>query len=197
MQFDRYILVTGPDEEKVTKAVQLLSDLYADSGFTTNITLYAAKEKQNTFLINFGNQPDFERFKYFVNYLAYPEVKNYQSKVAGYWTITDTDDIHQDHLNQRALLYISENDTEGDNVYAVFQGGSKTIKLGFAKGEKYKVLKHKEFDFTEVKWQKNDFDVLKIFNPKQEGQKAEDKKGCLFLLPLLVLMAFVFFVSFY
>ncbi|PKV76225.1 hypothetical protein [Pontibacter ramchanderi] len=181
MEFNNYILLYGPQPEDVVAAVQQMTDLYADSGFTEGIRVYRATAKDDLFLLNFTNQPDFERFKYFVNYLTYPEVENFEAKTLGYWTVTAGDKLPQQYTGQRALVYVSEQDTEGDNVHAVFEEQDNTIKMGFASGEEFKVLGKKEFPFSEPTFASEDFSLMSTFTPAPSRQK-ETKPGCSFLM---------------
>jgi hypothetical protein len=181
MEFDKYILLHGPRQKDAVIAVQQLADLYSDSGFADEITLYKTTVNEEFYLLNFSNQPDFERFKYFVNYLAYPEIENFKAKVIGYWTVTEADNIPQKHIGQRVLLYVSDQDTEGDNVYAVFKEHDSTIKMGFAFGEEYKVLGEKEFDFSEPQFNKQDFALINTITPNI-SHKKEAKSGCSFMM---------------
>ncbi|WP_158858831.1 hypothetical protein [Lunatibacter salilacus] len=186
MDKNKYIYIIGPEEKKLKEAVLSLVNLYSDTEFTKGISIF--KSDKNEFVINFRNNPDFERFKYFVNYLHYPEVQSYEAKVFGYWTISDTDNIKQ-HLNKRALLYVSENDTEGDNVYALFEGGDKSAKLGFAIGDDYQELKEKEFEFGEPEIDESIFQLIERIDPTVTSKK-ESSSGCAGMVALIL----VFFV---
>lgn len=186
-----YILLYGPRQEDVTSAVQQLADLYSESGFTDGITVNMSTVKENLYMLYFSNQPDFERFKYFVNYLTYPEVDNFKAKVLGYWTVTAEDNLPRKYIGQRALVYVSDQDTEGDNVCAVFEGHKSAIKMGFASGEEYQVLEEKEFSFSEPLFETQDFSPLKTFSPDRSYHQEATKPGC-----SLILAIFLVFGSF-
>jgi len=162
-----------------------LANLYADTEFTKGISIF--KSYKNEFVINFRNNPDFERFKYCVNYLHYPEVQSYEGKVFGYWTISETDNLKQ-HLHKRVLLYVSENDTEGDNVYAIFEGADKPAKLGFAIGDDYQELKEKEFEFGEPEIDKSIFQLIETIDPTVTSKK-ESSSGCAGMVALILIFS--------
>ncbi|WP_299989485.1 hypothetical protein [uncultured Pontibacter sp.] len=177
MESTNYILLHDPRQEDIITAVQQLTDLYADSGFTNGITLYKSTAKEELYILFFSNQPDFERFKYFVNYLTYPEIDNFKAKVFGYWTVTAADNLPQRYIGQRALVYVSEQDTEGDNVHAVFKEYESTIKMGFASGEEFQVLGEKEFSFSEPHLEQKDLSLIRTFTPNISLKKTT-KPGC-------------------
>lgn len=192
MKTDNYIIIDCPSKENVMLAIQQLSNLYADTGFTDRIKVYQAATKEDLYLLRFTREPDFERFKYFVNYLAYPDIKNYKAKVLGYWTITDVDQLPEKYLGKRTLLYVPDQDTEGDNVLAVFPDVDQTVKLGFAIGEEYKVLGSKEFEFFEPNPEELNFEVIGEISPN-EKPKEKSGRGCSLMLASffgLVIMLF-------
>jgi len=190
ISFDKYILVIGPSEPQFLEAVQELANLYPGTDFVNQINTYKSTSKNNQYIVDFTNTPDFERFKYFVNYFNYPETddfESYSAKVFGFWTISANDKLPKDKYGKRALLYVSDNDTEGDNVYAVFSGESKVYKLGFAIGQEFSDLGQKEFDFAEPEFQGSDFTSLKSINPGASIKKStKTRSGCMATFALLV-----------
>lgn len=189
MDKNKYIYIIGPEEKKLKEAVQSLANLYTDTEFTKGISIF--KSNKNEFVINFRNNPDFERFRYFVNYLHYPEVESYEAKVFGYWTISEDDNLKQ-HLHKRALLYVSENDTEGDNVYAIFEGADKPAKLGFAAGDNYQLLKVKEFEFGEPEIEESTFQLIETIDPTVTSKK---KPGLGCMLTVTFILVFIVLAS--
>ncbi|HSI74822.1 MAG TPA: hypothetical protein VK957_02955 [Lunatimonas sp.] len=188
MDKNKYIYIIGPEEKKLKEAVLSLVNLDSDTEFTKGIAIY--KSDKNEYVINFRNSPDFERFKYFVNYLHYPEVNSYEAKVFGYWTITENDNLKQ-HLHKRALLYVSENHTEGDNVYALFKGADKLAKLRFATGREYQELKEKEFEFGESEIDEPIFQLIGTINPTVTSKKKSGSGCAVMLTSILVIIVLV------
>lgn len=188
MNFDKYILIGGPNQAEIIKALQQFSNNYAASGVTNDLELYKSKSKDKLFIVKFGDQMDLERFKYLINYLTYPEGIDYKIEARGYWTITKNDKIKNDHVNQRVMFYVSPNDTEYDNVFGIFKGGDKTIKFGFAYGEEYKVQDKLELEFKEPELSGEDFELIKTINPDPSVKKKKGM-GCLVSFTILIVIA--------
>ncbi len=187
MNTESYILIKGVSGDKLPAAVQAMSNLYEAVDYSHGIEIFKSKKEQDTFLINFSNIPDFERFKYFVNYLFYPEIDNYKAVVRGYWTIKKEDDLLSDHIDQRVMLYVSETDKEVDNVLAVFNGKDSTVKLGFVRGKEYTALNNVEFDFEEIKPEDSEYELLKSISP-EPGAVKKAGKGCMLMLTILTIL---------
>ena len=191
---DNYILIDGPNEQMLKTAVQQLSDLYSDTEFTKDIQVFKSIIKDNQFVIRFTNQPDFERFKYFVNYLHYPEISKYSAIVMGLWTLNEKA-INLNHLSgKRILLYVSESDQEGDNVYGIMEDGDITIKLGFALGEEYKELDKKEFDFREPEISDEDYTLNCSINPNPENSNLKSDNVHTAIIALVIIVAFILYM---
>lgn len=186
MNTKEYIYIQGVGKDKIIEAVQAMSNLYADVEFSKGIEIFKSKENQSNFILNFSYRPDFERFKYFVNYLHYPEVENYKAKVRGFWTVDSADGLPQNHSNQRVMLYMSDLDEEGDNVYATFEQESSSYKFGFAIGEDYKVLDSIELEFDEPKINSNEFNLITTVQPDPSVKLKQSGKGCLFTLSIII-----------
>lgn len=185
MNNTNYIIVSGPSNELLEMAVQQMADLYADTEYSQGIELYKSKNNKDQFIIRFAIDPDFERFKYFVNYLHYPKVQNYSARVLGYFKLNEEKIDLGELKNERLLLYVSDQDTEGDNVNGIFENGDKTIKFGFALGEEYKELGYKEFDFQEPEIKNEDYEHIKTLNGSARDTTSEDG-GCLALVAVMV-----------
>ncbi|MDN5216950.1 hypothetical protein QQ020_33070 [Fulvivirgaceae bacterium BMA12] len=184
MNTDKYIFIAGPTAKSLNSALQELADLYGDSGYTEGIKIYQSLKTDNRYLINFTNEPDFERFKYFVNYLHYPEVTDYKAKVMGFWTVTPQDKVPKTLIGKRLLIYVSDYDTEGDNVYAIYDGAQKTSKLGFAIGEEFQELDSKEFDFVESQINNEDYQASGTISPAPKARKKLGG-GCVSVLVII------------
>lgn len=193
MNFEKYIIVSGLAEKDLNDVVQELANLYADTGFTKEVKIFKSKIVNNEFLINFSEDTDFERFKYFVNFLFYPFNHNSNHKVYGYWTLSQGDDINKELYGKRIQLYISENDEDGDNVYGIPKNWKESIKLGFAYGHEYVPMGKKEFDFFEKTYSKSDFFVLRLIYGIVD--KPEKKKtGCSLILVMIFLIGIAWII---
>lgn len=189
MNFEKYIIVNGLTKKDLNDFVQELANLYADTGFTKEVKIFESKIVANEFLINFSQDTDFERFKYFVNFLFYPFSPEHDSnhKVYGYWTLSQGDDINKELYGKRIQLYISENDEDGDNVYGIPKNWTESIKLGFAYGHEYVPTGKKEFDFFEKTYSRSDFSALRsIYGVVDKPEKK--KAGCSLFLVMIILI---------
>lgn len=194
MNTEKYITVEGVYKDKLIEAVQAMSNLYGNVEYSKGIEIYKSDISQDSYVINFAINPDFERFKYFVNYLHYPEVEDYKAMVRGYWTIDESDGLQNKHLNQRVMLYVSDSDKEGDNVHATFERATKAVKLGFALGEEYEELSNLEFHLEENKPKGTDFSSLKTINPDPVAVKKAGK-GCLLTIAFLLAIAAMMLIN--
>jgi hypothetical protein len=180
-----YISIKCQSKELLDKAIQQLANLYSATEYSQGIDLYQSVKENDHYVIRFSNEPDFEHFKYFVNYLHYPQLQNYNAKVYGYFSLNESN-LDLEHLeNKRIQIYVSEKDTEGDNVNAIFEDGNQTLKLGFAIGEEYTELGFKEFDFHEPKLSNEEFEYVKSVNGTQRESNSQ-KTGCLSMVSLII-----------
>lgn len=186
MNLDKYILIGGPNQTDIIKALQQFSNNYSDSGVTNGLELYKSKSKNNLFVVSVSKEMDLERFKYLINYLNYPEDIDYKIDIRGFWTIGKEDKIKSNQIDQRVMFYISPNDTEYDNVFGIFKGGDKTIKFGFAYREEYKVQDKKELDFKEPELSVEDFELVQTINSDPTLKKKKGK-GCLVTFTIMIL----------
>ena len=179
-----YIYIEGLTKEEVVEIVQDMSNLYADVEYSKGIKIF--ESNKNSFIINFSFKPDFERFKYFVNYLHYPEVENHKAQVRGYWTIDNGDGLPENHSSQRVMLYVSDSDEEGDNVSATFDQELSSYKFGFAVGKEYEPLKKMELKFDEPIVNATEYKLIKTIQPDLTTLKKSSSKGCFLTLFLLI-----------
>lgn len=183
MNLNKYVFIRGASQSEIRKAIQQFSNTYADSEATRGVRLYSSKD--NLFVINVSEKMDLEIFKYLINYLNYPEGIEYKIDIKGFWTVGPSDRIKKDHLGQRVMFYISSKDTEYDNVFGIFKGGTKTIKFGFAIHEGYEVQGQKELDYSEPQLLINDFELIETIDPDPSIQKNHGK-GCLLVIPIII-----------
>lgn len=191
MKLKNYIRITAEDQSKLFKAILEFANLYADSFFTDEIKVSRISSEKNLYVVQFPKEPDFERFKYFVNYLHYPEVKDAGLKTKGFWTIHDQDELPTEFIGARVMLYVSENDKEYDNVYSAFDTIPENYKLGFAVGEEFIKLTSSEPDFSEMLIEDSDLELIKIITPDTatlEKRNTSKKQGCLGLLPFILII---------
>ncbi len=189
MNLEKYIFFPKIEITELEKIIQEMADLYYDVEYTSGIEIYTSKTKTNFYIINFSQVPDFDRFKYFVNYIAWGENHALQNEVKGYWTINENDEVPSKHLNERTMLFVSELDEDGDNVYAAFENNSKNFKLGFAVGHEYEPLNITDKEFVETPINPNDFSLIKTINPNPELKKKELNSGCSLLFIIIAFLS--------
>lgn len=190
-----YILLEGATPQEAKKALQNLANLYHDTGYLEQVHLYQHRVTESLFLIRFSVEPDFERFKYFVNYLAYPEEVEYQAVARGYYSVEQQATEFPRLNGKRLLLFLSENDTEGDNVFAVDQQ-HQNYKLGFASGAEFKELPLQEKLFDEPTLDMNHYLLLAKISPDTQIVEKEQTKSAGYL-PVLAVMALLLVMVFW
>lgn len=190
MNLVKYIIVNGLSESDLTEICQELANLYANTGFTKEVKIFRNKIDVNEFILNFSEETDFERFKYFVNYLSFCFEHDSNHRVYGYWTISHEDEINKELYGKRVQLYVSDNDEDGDNVYGIPENWNESIKLGFAIGEEYVPIGKKEFEFFENKQTKSGFYSLRSIYGIVNDNKSKNT-GCLLLLLTTILFGFL------
>ncbi|WP_299680560.1 hypothetical protein [uncultured Dokdonia sp.] len=195
MNLERYISITDFAEQEVYACIQTFANIYASSGFTKEVKVFKSKKNPYEFLINFSEDIDFERFMYLVSCMPHSEdLEPFDNFSYGYWTISKEDDIHKELHGKRVQLYMSKHEKHRDNVYAIAQGDTESIKLGFAHGEEYIPLGKKEFVFFEKKQNPSDFYPPHIIYGIEKEEPISKKNGCsLFLLFLLIVTSTVLF----
>lgn len=188
MNTEHYILIQGRKKDDIERYVQAMCNLYADLNYTKEVRIFSSLSDHNTFVINFANLPDFERFKYFVNYLALPEPEPIHITVRGYWTISLEDNLPSEYVNQKIMLYVSDNDLDGDNVYAIFKETRNTYILGFSVGNEFESLNYLDLKFNEPKLNKDEFQQFSTIHSNPDT--LSKKSGCILMaiglfLPIL------------
>jgi len=192
---DNVVLIKGASYDKVKKALNNWLNLYSDN-LPSDFKFKLYKKDQNEFVIKAGNEIDNNRFHFLVNYLKYPEGIEYQVEVVGYIIGKD----HNELQGQRLLIYISDNDTEYDNVFAV-NSENKNFKIDF--GGKISIVDEKNvykepeyFDFHGAEIVKLDRNKVKHQKLKKSTDKIEKNFKLYSLISLgIIILSFVLFYS--
>lgn len=115
-----FIVVQNINTETIEIVLMNLANLYADTNFVEGIQLYREKGHSDSFLIFFTNEPDLERFNYFVNYIVYPEGFNNQHlNTKGYFKTDQLKKNYDFNVGEWLMMFISKSDKEYDNVQIV------------------------------------------------------------------------------
>lgn len=179
---ENFIIVENVNERELESILMNLANLYADTEFVNGIQFYRKKDKQDSFLILFSNQPDFVRFNYFVNYIKYPtEYEKFSPFLRGYFKTSNIKEKSEFNVGEWIMVYVSRNDKEYDNVNFV---NAKNENYLYDFGGKIKKLKSKEEIFKLISFDKNDYyHILDVIPAKSVedsqhrkliGQKAKD-----------------------
>lgn len=152
---DRLIIIKGAPYSKVKKALEQWIESYSkDLSKSILFELYDFAEEQQ--FIKVDKNLDNDRFFYLINYLNYPQNIKYNVIVEG--NIIGKEGKIK---NQELLIYISDSDTEYDNVFAVNKE-NQNFKIDF--GGKITVVNNKK------KYSVINTPILsnpEIFNPKK------------------------------
>lgn len=187
MDTQNYIFVDGPSEYELKATLQEMANLYRDEYYTGGMIVHMSLKSTNQYLVKFTNEPDFERFKYFVNFIYYPIDTVSKAKALGFWTVKAQDETPKSLIGRRIMVYVSDSDTEGDNVMATYEGAKGAIKFGFAVGEEYRELDHQELTFIEPKLNEEDYQEIGTISP-EPMEKKKKFSGC---APVLIILGLI------
>lgn len=174
-----YIIVDSLPLMKLKECLTSLLEFYSlDTGIQF-ISVHSTAHSDNQYIVTFPILPDFERFRYFVNFLTYPVIKEGLSsppKVVGFYTEQENPKQSVQTEAKRWMIYVPENDTEFDMVYGVYASASATTKFPFSLQERTEKLSFKQFDFVEPQI---DFDKLSLVATVHAPEGLEkEKSGC-------------------
>jgi hypothetical protein len=197
MSIEKYIITESKEQDKMLSAIQALANLYSESGFANKILVHKLNSTKNQYVLTFPDAPNFEHFKYFVNYLHYPESGSFGVKTKGYWTIEIEEGIPKQYFNSRAMLYVSNNDTEYDNVYVAFNSTREHFKLGFARREEFVKLNSSELNFSEKTFDLSELELIQTITPNLVVvKKNKQKENLKFLLYSLLVALIILILSY-
>lgn len=142
---DKLVIVEGPNESEVIEILQEFCDMYNEESIQALPRLIKLAESK--FAITFPYNIKFEIFCYFINFLNYPMGFNGTVKSTG-WSTTSAKDkwITKQSANKNVMLYVSDHDTEYDNVFMT-TSDNIGYKLGFAIGEEKQLLERPEKNY--------------------------------------------------
>ena len=143
-QNDKIVLIEGADHSDMKNVVSGFCNMYNEKNYKTLPRLLKLSERD--FAIIFPYDIDFEIYCYFINYLNYPIEIKWDARVTGWTTATPSEWIPEKCLNKKIMLFVADDDTEGDNVYMT-TSENVGYKLGFAVGEEKHLLDHPKKKF--------------------------------------------------
>src|SRR5690606_19734756 len=133
---NRLIIIEDINEFEVKKIVQEFCNAYNKD--TYQVIPRLTKLTGKKFAITFQYDINFEIYCYLINYLNYPIGFDRSFKAIGWTTTRDTDNWTIEK-NKHVMLYVSDFDTEYDNVLLT-TSDNIGYKLGFAMGEEKQLL---------------------------------------------------------
>lgn len=165
------IFIEGGKYSDVKRALKKWIDLYSDA-LNTGL-IFRLFQVDSLTVIELSQDIDNERFNYLVNYLTYPEDIDYQVVVNGYIEIDDKRMFPEQLLNEVVQIFIPENDTEFDLVYAVVQSG-KTFRIDFG-GKAEVVTSKRDFSIPKTSYQDYPSEIIGVDKKKVEQKKSKGK----------------------
>lgn len=112
MTTNNLIVITGGKYNDIKKALQDWLNEY-QSDIPKNIVFNLYKDKKDRHVITTDARLDNTRFYYLVNYMDFPIGIEHKVEIAGFTTGKDNNILK----NKKLHVYISGNDSEGDNVF--------------------------------------------------------------------------------
>jgi len=135
---DKLVVIEDVNENDIKKILQEFCNAYNKDEFQAipRLTRFA----EDKFAITFPYDIDFEIYCYFINYVNYPMGFDRSFKTIGWATTKPSDNWTTEYsVNKHVMLYISDNDTEYDNVFLT-TFDNIGYKLGFAVGQENQPL---------------------------------------------------------
>ena len=127
MFINNLILIKGDTYSQIKRLLQQWAELYAN-----DISFEFYRLKDDSFAIKADDKLDNDRFNCLINYFDYPENDDYELDIKGYTTALNINGLCdvEDLRGKKLMIYLSEEDTEFDNVYAVTES-NENYKIDF------------------------------------------------------------------
>ena len=115
------IEVTGMSEELLNTVLDEFVGMYSKDGSTV-VRPIVSRSNDNSFLLRFPENEDYDVFRYYINYLRYCR-KGTKFQVKGWARLVNANDNPTDFATCNVMFFIPEQDTEYDVVYFVTEFG--------------------------------------------------------------------------
>lgn len=154
---DKLIIVETASDDDIKRVLSEFCNLYNEDKYVAVLRLTKISDKK--FAITFPYDIDFVHLCFLVNYVAYPMDFDKGFKATG-WTSTKNTDlwITEKSANKDVMLFISDYDTEGDNVYLT-TSDNIGYKLGFAIGKEKQLLENPEKYYAKPPFDKSELET--------------------------------------
>lgn len=137
-QNDKLVIVKNAYYSDLKKVVIGFCNMYNNEAYIALPRIIKLAERD--FAITFPYDIDFEFFCFFVNYLKYPMDISWTAETIGWTTIKqDEGRVAKDAFNKKVMLFVPDDDTDGDNVYFT-TADNIGFKHGFAVREGKQIL---------------------------------------------------------
>jgi len=155
---ENFIIVEKIKESDLVSILKDFATSYSEDEFASAIQLYRKREKFDSFLILFTNQPDFEKFNYIINYLRYPiGYKNISPFIRGFFMASEIKGKPEYKIGEWLMVYVSKDDKKYDNVSILniknenylYNFGGKLVKQNSAE-ENFKLISFSKEDYFHV-----------------------------------------------
>jgi len=152
---DKLVIVDDISENDIQKILQEFCNSYNKETYQAIPRLTRLSDKK--FAVTFPYDINFEIYCYFINYVNYPMGFDRHFKTIGWTTTRPTDTwTTEKSVNKNVMLFVSDFDTEYDNVFLT-TSDNIGYKLGFAMGEEKQLL-----DKPEKSYVKQPIDISEI-----------------------------------
>ncbi len=142
---DKLVIIEDANDDEIERILRELCNLYNEEKYV--VTPRLTKLTNKKFAVTFPFDINFENYCYFINYVNYPMGFNKRFKTVG-WTTTKSSDtwITDKSANKNVMLFVSDYDTDYDNVFLT-TSDNIGYKLGFALGEEKQLLEKPEKNY--------------------------------------------------
>lgn len=170
---ENFITIENVAETELGSILLDLANLYVETDFVQGMRYFKNNADSRSFLIKFTFDPDFERFNYFVNYLRYPMgYENISPKVRGYYKTVRIDFKADFKVGDFIMVYVSNTDTEYDNVSLTINMNESYI---YDFGGKIKKLDQTDEFYDYKPLNMNDYEHIADVYPSEEAKKKASK----------------------
>jgi hypothetical protein len=143
---DKLIIVEDASENDIKKILQEFCNSYNKETYQAIPRLTKLSDRK--IAVTFPYDINFEIYCYFINYVNYPMGFDRHFKTIGWTTTKPTDTwITEKSVNKNVMLFVSDFDTEYDNVFLT-TSDNIGYKLGFAMGEEKQLLNSPEKSYV-------------------------------------------------
>ncbi len=143
---DKLVIVEDISENDIKKIIREFCNSYNKETYQAIPRLTKLSDRK--FAMTFPFDINFETYCFLINYINYPMGFDKQFKTIGWATTKPTDIwITEKSVNKNVMLFVSDLDTEYDNVFLT-TSDNIGYKLGFAMGEEKQLLNRPEKNYV-------------------------------------------------